>query len=41
MAGKAEIKTGFFLGIGVAIAFLIMAFLQMMTLRAIHRGTNG
>jgi hypothetical protein len=35
---KAEIKTGLYLGIGLAIAFALVAFLQMLTLRAVHRG---
>lgn len=38
MAGKAEIKYGFWLGIGIAIAFAVLAFLQALTLRAVHRG---
>jgi hypothetical protein len=37
VAGKAEIKYGFYLGIGIAIAFAILAFLQMLTLRAVSR----
>lgn len=37
-AAKTDIKYGFWLGIGVAIAFAVLAFLQAMTLRAVHRG---
>jgi hypothetical protein len=36
--GKAEIKIGLFFGIGFAVAAILIAFLQMMTLRAVHRG---
>ncbi len=34
-----DIKYGFLLGIGIALAFAILAFLQMLTIRAVHR--NG
>ena len=38
MAGtKGDIKYGFYLGIGIAIAFAVLAFLQMLTLRAVGR----
>jgi hypothetical protein len=36
-AAKADIKYGFWLGIGISAAFLVLAFLQAMTLRAVHR----
>lgn len=39
MPAKSEIKLGFYLGIGAFIAFLVLGFLQMATLRAVHR--NG
>lgn len=37
MPGKAEVKTGFWLGLGVALAFLVLGMLQALTLRAVHR----
>lgn len=37
---KGDIKYGFYLGIGIAIAFAVLAFLQMLTLRAVAR-RNG
>ncbi len=38
--GKAgDIKYGFWLGIGIAVAFALLAFLQVLTMRAVHR--NG
>lgn len=37
MPGKAEVKTGFWLGLGVALAFLVLGLLQAFTLRAVHR----
>ena len=39
MPAKAEIKTGFYLGVGLALALLLVGFLQLLTLRAVHR--NG
>jgi hypothetical protein len=36
MPPKADVKYGFWLGIGIAIAFAVLAFLQAMTLRAVH-----
>jgi hypothetical protein len=38
MAAKADVKYGFWLGIGIAIAFAVLAFLQALTLRAVHKG---
>lgn len=38
MPAKADIKYGFWLGIGAAIAFAVLAFLQALTLRAVRRG---
>lgn len=37
MAVKPEIKYGFWVGLGVAVAFAILAFLQALTLRAVAR----
>jgi len=37
MPVKAEIKTGFILGLGVALAFLVLGILQGLTLRAVAR----
>lgn len=37
MPVKSEIKLGFFVGIGVAIALMFLGFLQVLTLRAVHR----
>jgi hypothetical protein len=37
MPAKAELKTGFWLGLGVALAFLILGMLQGLTLRAVKR----
>jgi hypothetical protein len=39
MPAKAEIKTGFYLGLGLAFALLIIGVLQAFTLRAVSR--NG
>jgi hypothetical protein len=36
MPAKAEVKYGFYLGIGAFIAFAVLAFLQALTLRALH-----
>lgn len=38
MPAKAEVKTGFWLGLGLALALAVVAFLQALTLRAVHRG---
>ena len=38
MAAKADIKLGFYVGIGVALALFVLAFLQALTLRAVSRG---
>jgi LPXTG-motif cell wall-anchored protein len=35
MPKTGEIKTGFWLGLGVALAFLALGFLQAMTLKAV------
>jgi hypothetical protein len=37
MPAKAEVKTGFYLGIGVALAFLVLGLLQAYTLRAVTK----
>lgn len=37
MPAKAEIKVGFWIGLGVAGAFLVFGFLQALTLRAVSR----
>jgi hypothetical protein len=37
MPAKAEIKYGFWIGLGVALAFLVLGILQAYTLRAVHR----
>ena len=37
MPVKSEIKYGFWVGLGVALAFLVLAMLQVYTLKAIHR----
>lgn len=39
MPAKAEVKTGFYVGIGVALALIVVGLLQVLTLRAVHR--NG
>ena len=39
MPAKAEIKLGFYVGIGVALALLVIGMLQALTLRAVHK--NG
>lgn len=39
MAGSSEIKMGFYLGVGVFGALLILGMLQAFTLKAVHR--NG
>lgn len=36
MPAKQEVKYGFYLGIGAFIAFALLAFLQALTLRAVH-----
>jgi hypothetical protein len=37
---KGDVKYGFYLGIGAAIAFALLAFMQMLTLRAVAK-RNG
>jgi hypothetical protein len=37
MPAKAEVKTGFWLGVGLALALLVIGLLQAFTLRAVHR----
>lgn len=39
MPAKAEVKMGFYVGIGVALALFVVGMLQVLTLRAVHR--NG
>lgn len=34
-----DLKSGFWLGLGLALAFLVLGMLQMFTLKAVHR--NG
>ena len=39
MAGAAaDVKTGFWVGLGLALAFVVLGVLQAMTLRAVNRG---
>lgn len=37
-AGMAEIKYGFYVGLGVALALAVWAAIQMLAGRAVHRG---
>ena len=37
MAAKADLKLGFWVGLGVALAFAVLGLLQALTLRAVHR----
>lgn len=37
MPAKAEIKYGFFVGLGLALAILVLGMLQVLTLRAVKR----
>ena len=37
MPAKSEVKTGFWIGLGVALALLVIGFLQALTLRAVRR----
>lgn len=37
MPAKTEIKMGFWVGLGVAAAFVVFGFLQALTLRAVSR----
>lgn len=37
MPAKADIKLGFYVGIGVALALMVVGFLQLLTLRAVHK----
>jgi len=39
MPAKSEVKMGFYVGIGVALALLVLGILQVLILRAVHR--NG
>lgn len=34
---KADFQLGFWAGLGIAVAFAVLAMLQMLTLRAVHR----
>jgi hypothetical protein len=39
MAGaKADLKTGFWLGLGLALALVVLGVLQALTLRAVNKG---
>jgi hypothetical protein len=40
MAGtaKADIKFGFWIGLGLTLAMVVFGFLQALTLRAVHKG---
>ena len=37
MPAQSELKTGFWLGLGVALAFLVLGLLQGLTLRAVSK----
>jgi hypothetical protein len=37
MPAKADVKYGFWLGLGIAFAFAVLAFLQVLTMRAVSR----
>jgi len=37
MAAAAEVKQGFYLGIGIFLALILLGFLQALTLRAVTR----
>lgn len=37
MPAKAELKYGFWVGLGLALAFLALGLLQAFTLRAVNR----
>lgn len=37
MPVKGEVKYGFWVGLGVALAFLVLGVVQMLTLRAVAR----
>ena len=37
MPAKAEIKYGFWVGLGLIGAFVVLGLLQALTLRAVHR----
>lgn len=36
MAAAADVKTGFWLGIGIFLALMVIGWLQLITLRAIR-----
>lgn len=40
MPAKGEIKLGFYLGLGVVLAFMVVGFLQLLTIRAIGKGRS-
>jgi tetrahydromethanopterin S-methyltransferase subunit B len=40
MPVKGEVKYGFWVGLGVALAFLVLGIVQMLTLRAVAQ-RNG
>ena len=35
---KADIKLGFWVGLGLSLAFIVLGLLQALTLRAVHKG---
>lgn len=37
MAAASEVKQGFYLGIGIFLALILLGFLQAMTLRAVSK----
>lgn len=41
MAATSEIKMGFWLGLGLVLAFMVIAMLQALTIRTIRAGRNG
>lgn len=38
MPAKSEIKMGFYIGLGLIGAFLVMTFIQLAILRTVRRG---
>lgn len=38
MPAKSEMKMGFWVGLGVAVAFLVMTFIQLLVLRTVRAG---
>lgn len=41
MPAKSEFKTGFWLGLGLLVAFSVLSVLQWMVYRATKRGGSG